>query len=200
MVLGASVALASCSGGSSSTPGTSGSTSTTPSASSTSSTTAPTAPGSTTSTCQVNVLSLSQTGRGGAAGTIETTFGFRNTSNSSCTLSGFPGAEMLDSSGKPLATQTTVRGGNYSFTNFPAARVTLAPGTTAYFNLGYSDVPTGNETSCPSSAELEVTPPNDYTQLTVAFQATACNHGTLVVSPVFAAGSSASQTTAPSGG
>jgi len=76
----------------------------------------------------------------------------------------------------------------------------LAAGATAYFNVGYSDVPTGSETTCPASAQLEVTPPNDFTQLTVAFQATACNHGTLTVSPVFGAGSSETQTTAPAGG
>jgi hypothetical protein len=137
-------------------------------------------------------------GRSGAAGTIETTFGFRNTSTSSCTLVGFPGAQMLDASGKALTNQTTLRGGSYAFTNFPAAQVTLPPGATAYFNLGYSDVPATSETSCPGSARLEVTPPNDFSQLTVSFQATVCDHGTLTVSPVFGAGSPQTQTTAPS--
>jgi hypothetical protein len=105
--------------------------------------------------------------------------------------------EELSASGAPLATQTTVRGGGYSFTNFPAAQVTLAPGATAYFNVGYSDVPTATETTCPSPARLEVTPPNDYSQLTVGFQGDVCDHGTLTVSPVFGAGSPQTQTTAP---
>jgi Protein of unknown function (DUF4232) len=106
---------------------------------------------------------------------------------------------MLDASGVPLATQTTVRGGSYEFTNFPPVNVTLAPGATAYFNVGYSDVPTGSQTSCPQSAQLEVTPPNDFSQLTTAFQATACDQGSITVSPVFGTGSSETQTTAPSG-
>ena len=147
--------------------------------------------------CAVDSLALSVLGQSGAAGTIEATFGLRNSSTSSCTLVGFPGTQMLGASGAPFATQTTVRGGGYSFTNFPATQVTLAPGATAYFNLGYSDVPTATETSCPSPARLEVTPPNDYSQLTVSFQGNVCDHGTLTVSPVFGAGSPQTQTTAP---
>jgi hypothetical protein len=104
---------------------------------------------------------------------------------------------MLAASAAPLGTQTTVRGGTYGFTNFPSATVTLAAGATAYFNVGYSDVPTGSEGPCPASTQLEVTPPNDFSQLTVAFQATVCNHGTLTVSPVFGSGSPQTQTTAP---
>lgn len=135
-------------------------------------------------------------GSGGAAGTIEVTFGLRNSSSATCDLTGFAGAQMLDASGKAITTHV-VRGGGYSFTNFPAAKVSLAPGDTAYFNAGYSDVPTAGETSCPTSAQIEVTPPNDYTQLVTAFQATVCNGGTLTFSPVFGSGSPQTQTTAP---
>ena len=42
-----------------------------------------------------------------------------------------------------------------------------------------------------SPARLEVTPPNDYSQLTVSFQGNVCDHGTLTVSPVFGAGCAA---------
>jgi hypothetical protein len=139
-------------------------------------------------------------GRSGAVGTVEWTFRFRNESTTSCTLLGFPGAQMLDASGKKLAIQTTLRGGGYTFTNLPVTKVTLAPGGTAYFNAGYSEVPTGSEGTCPSSARLEVTPPNDFSQLVIAFQAAVCNQGTLTVSPVFGPGSPESQTTAPPSG
>jgi hypothetical protein len=104
---------------------------------------------------------------------------------------------MLDASGAPLGTQTTIRGGGFAFTDLPPAKVTLVPGATAYFNVGYSDVPTGSESTCPSSSRLEVTPPNDSGQLVIAFGATVCNHGALTVSPVFGAGSAQTQTTAP---
>lgn len=102
---------------------------------------------------------------------------------------------MLDASGKPLPT-TVVRGGSYSFTNFAASRVTVTAGQTAYFNVGYSDVPSG-QTTCSNASRIEITPPNDFTQLTTAFQATVCNNGTLTVSPVFGPGSPETQTTAP---
>jgi hypothetical protein len=167
-----------------------------PTTTSTVPTTTTTAGSASTTTCGVGQLVLSVVGSNGAAGTIETTFALKHPSGSPCTLGGYPGALMLDSSGKPITT-LVVRGGGYAFTNMPATKVSLSAGDSAYFNLGYSDVPTGNASSCPSSAQLEVTPPNDTSQLVVSFNATVCNNGTLTVSPVFAAGSAQSQTTAP---
>ena len=52
------------------------------------------------------------------------------------------------SSGGTLPT-TVVRKGSYSFTSMAPTTVTLAPGQSAYFNIGYSDVPVGVETSLP---------------------------------------------------
>jgi hypothetical protein len=90
-----------------------------------------------------------------------------------------------------------VRKGNYSFTSMAPATVTLAPGQSTYFNIGYSDVPVGSETNCPSSASLEVTPPNATDHLVIAATMAPCGGGTMAVSPVFAATGSDSQTTAP---
>jgi len=139
---------------------------------------------------------MSVIGSQGAAGTFEVSFGLRNTSSTPCTMNGFPGALLLNASGAPLPT-TVVRAGNLSFTNFSAVPVNLAPGATAYFNLGYSDVPTGSETSCEMATQLEVTPPNATTHEVVSASLSVCNHGTLTVSPVFGSGSSEVQTTAP---
>jgi hypothetical protein len=75
--------------------------------------------------------------------------------------------------------------------------VTLAAGATAYFNLAYSDVPTGSETSCPTAAKIEVTPPHAVDHDVVTIDATVCGAGTLTVSPVFSSSSPQSQTTAP---
>jgi hypothetical protein len=139
------------------------------------------------------------TGSQGGAGTLEVTVGLKNTSTVACTLFGYPGGLLLDAGGHPLPT-TVVRGGNYRFTSsIPSTTVTLAPSASAYFNMGYSDVPSGSETVCPTSASLEITPPDDVNHVTIAAQLTVCNQGTLTVSPVFAAGSAASQTTAPPG-
>jgi len=139
-------------------------------------------PSAQTQTCQVNQLSLSLFGSSGAAGTLESTFVFRNTSGGSCALYGFPGAQMLSSAGAVLATQTTVRGGTYPFTNFAPSHVTLAPGTTAFFNVGYSDVISG-ATGCSVASQVEITPPNDtsYVVVPVLPQINACGGGTLHV-------------------
>jgi hypothetical protein len=138
-------------------------------------------------------------GSQGAAGTVELTISMRNAAAATCTLHGYPGAQLLNATGTELMTQV-VRGGTFSFTDFAATTVTLASGSTAYFNLGYSDVPTGTETTCPTAAHLEVTPPNAVDHGTVPIQAQVCNGGTLTVSPVFASGSANTQTTAPAQG
>jgi hypothetical protein len=111
-------------------------------------------------------------------------------------MNGFPAVLLVSGSGTQLPT-TVMRAGSLSFTNFPAAPVALSPGATAYFNLAYSDVPTGSETSCEIAAQLQITPPNTSTHGVVALSVSACNHGTVAVSPVFGSGSPEVQTTAP---
>jgi hypothetical protein len=138
------------------------------------------------------------TGSQGAAGTLEVTIGLKNTSTVTCTLFGYPGGLLLDGAGHPLPT-TVLRGGSYRFTSFAPTTVTLVPTASAYFNIGYSDVPAGSETSCPTSTSMEITPPDDVNHLTIPAQFTVCNEGTLTFSPVLAAGSAGSQTTAPPG-
>jgi hypothetical protein len=111
-------------------------------------------------------------------------------------MNGFPGAQLLDASGTQLPTHV-VSGGNYGFTNFAPAAVALAPGATAYFNMAYSDVPTGSQAVCPTAAQIEVTPPHASDHDVVPVRLTVCAGGALTVSPVFSAGSPQSQTTAP---
>lgn len=209
----ATAALAGCSSGSSdgstkhTTTTTHHSTTTTTAKSSTTTTTAPptttTAPVTTTSrpspttapttttpqttTCQVSQLQVSPGTPNGAAGTIYFSFVFTNTSPSTCTLNGYPGMQLLDASGNNLPTNV-IRGGVTFGTpaaNQPPSTVTLAPQQQAVFDGSYSDVPSGNETSCPTSASTLITPPNDFSSATVTFQSTACG-GNIHVSPVFA--------------
>jgi hypothetical protein len=175
-----------------------------PRPSATTSTTAPPTSSSTSSTsttaglghCQAKDLAGSVLGSEGAAGTQERTFGLRNTSGAPCALEGYPGAQLYDKNGTALPT-TVVRGGPYSFTSMAPTAVTIAPGASAYFNVGYSDVPTASDTGqCPTAASLWVTPPDDVDHLVVSVSIQACGGGKLNVSPVFAAGSPGSQTTA----
>ena len=189
--------LAACSSGS---PTAATTTSTTTAAPSTTSTTAAHATTTTAATgtpgCTSANLTASVYGSSGAAGTIETTIALKNNLSTSCTFGGYPGLGMTGSNGASLTT-TVVRKGNYSFTAMAPTTVTLTPGQSAYFNMGYSDVPTGSATSCPAAANLVITPPNSYTSLTIPAQLTPCNNGTITVSPVFLASSPGAQTTAP---
>ncbi len=200
ILLGGAV-LSACSSGSSTPPTTGGAASTsrpttTAAAPSTSSGATTTSGAAGPVRCATTALSGSVAGSSGAAGTGETTVALKNTASAPCTLGGFPGLQMVSASGSLLPTNV-VRTGNYPFTAMPATTVTLAPGQSAYFNIGFSDVPVGNETSCPVSQTLQVTPPNALDHLVLAAALGPCGGGTLVVSPVFLSTGANSQTTAP---
>jgi hypothetical protein len=137
-------------------------------------------------------------GTDGAAGTVEVTFRLTNSSPSSCVMWGYPGALLLAADGSPLPTFVK-RGGDLSFLGGSVETVQIAAGASAFFNLGYSDVTSGTETSCPKSSSLEITPPNDTQQLVVQISIDACQGGSLSVSPVFGSSSPETQTTAPPG-
>jgi Protein of unknown function (DUF4232) len=141
-------------------------------------------------------LSASISGSSAAAGTIEATVALKSTSATACVLGGYPGLQLVSAANANLPT-TVVRKGNYSFTAMAPTTVTLTNGQSAYFNIGYSDVPVGTETSCPTSASLEVTPPNALDHLVIPASLAPCGGGTLVVSPVFSATGANTQTTAP---
>jgi hypothetical protein len=193
------VVAAACSS-SPSTPSTttttsSSSTSTVPTPASTSSTVATSTTTAGTARCATSALTASVVGSSGAAGTIETTLGLKSAASAPCVLGGYPGLQLLSSSGAALPTKV-IRGGHYTFTSMAPTTVTLTTGQSVYFNIGYSDVPVDNETNCPTSSSLEVTPPNSYTHLVVTASLAPCGGGTVVVSPVFAAGTN-TQTTAP---
>jgi len=182
-------ALAACSSSSSSSTTSttrSSKTSATKASTSTTRSTASTSTGSSTTTgtatCAPTDLSGSVVGSSGAAGTIEITVALKSTATTTCTLAGYPGLQLVSSTGAALPTN-----------------VTLPSGQTAYFNVGYSDVPTATETSCPTASMLEVTPPNDVDHLVISATLAPCGGGTLVVSPVFLSTGANSQTTAPLG-
>ncbi len=189
--------LAACSSGSSTaTTVTTTTPTTTPGTTSTTAARGTTTTVAGTSGCATANLTAAIYGGSGAAGTIETTVALKNNLATSCTLSGYPGLGMTGANGASLTT-TVVRKGSYSFTAMAPTTVTLSGGQQAFFNMGYSDVPTGSATSCPMAANLVITPPNSYTSMTIPAQLAPCNNGTITVSPVFLASSPGAQTTAP---
>ncbi len=133
--------------------------------------------------CHTAGLSLTLKTTEGAAGTIFDTFQFVNNLSVPCTFFGFVGAQMRDALNNPLPTQV-VRGGDF-LTNLPGpALVTVAPGGAAEFTLSWSDVPVGNETTCPRASQLAVTPPDEFDPLIVPATLAPCNFGTVHVSAI----------------
>jgi hypothetical protein len=120
-----------------------------------------------------------------AAGNIAVTYGLSNASAVACTLFGYPGVQMLDASGRPIPTQVS-HGGSYTFPVETPRVVTLSPGAQASFFLGYTDVPSGTEMSCPQSARLNITPPGSTGTVQLADQIAPCGGGAVTVSPVHA--------------
>ncbi len=124
----------------------------------------------------------------------------KSTAAAPCILGGYPGLQLLGP-GKSALPTTVVRKGNYVFTSMAPTTVTLTNGQSAYFNIGYSDVPTGaSQAACPTSTSLEVTPPNAYDSLVITAALAPCGGGTLTVSPVFSDTGADTQTTAPPAG
>ena len=124
----------------------------------------------------------------GAAGTITGVITVTNTGTSTCTANGYPRVALFSGSSAPL-TVTMVNG--LSVTLSPPANgapspVAVAPSSTAQFAYQYSDVPSGSETSCPTSETAAVTLPgatmsSSLFRLSIA----PCSNGTIRVSPVY---------------
>jgi len=142
--------------------------------------------------CVAGQLSV-QVGPGsGAAGTVGYVNSFENVSNATCTLYGYPGMQMLDAAGRPIPTEV-IRGSGYAVTALPEKVVTLAPGGKASFQLIFADGTGYGTATCPTSSQVEFTPPNLYVPITVSWQiqpyggATIAqlHCGQITVSPVF---------------
>ncbi len=177
------------------------STSSTTGASTTAPASSTTAPASSTTAgatrCVSSNLTGSISGSQGGAGTFEVTIALRNTATTACSSGGYPGLQLVGDTGAAIPT-TTVRGGPLSFEQITPVALSVPAGGTVWFNVGYSDVPTGGEGACPTAASIQVIPPNDTTHLTVTgLHANVCNHGTLDTSPLFGPGSPGTRTTAP---
>ena len=129
----------------------------------------------------------------GAAGTIVGTITLAPVGSATCTMEGYPALARFSSSGATVPI-TVVDGLTVNLSGPPTqppSVVTLASGQQAEFTFEYSDVVTGNETSCTSSSTVTVTPPGASTaSAQVPLTMAPCNNGTVEVSPVYAASAS----------
>lgn len=132
--------------------------------------------------CQANQLSLAIEQDGVAMGNVGEWGKLTNHSTAACSLFGFPSVQPLDAQRRPMTVQVHQQTSAYLY-SIPEQRTQLASGASAYFIIEFTDVPSGNATSCPVSSYLAVTPPNDSGALTIAAQVDDCD-GNLYVSPV----------------
>jgi len=143
-----------------------------------------------TDRCHTVGLLISFAGSQGAAGTIVDTFRVANTQPSACTVYGFVGMLMLDSSGAPLTTRVVRNGGIFT-TQAGPSHFLLQPATAASFQAAWSDVPHGSETTCPQAARLEITPPDEFDHTVIpvtGWNLAPCGAGEIDVTPIRAAG------------
>ena len=87
-----------------------------------------------------------------------------NTGNGACSLDGYPGLGLQDSTHHVLPSQTNW-GSTYFDTDPGPAVIVLSPGETASADFAYSSGTGGSSDSV--ATYLEVTPPNAFTNLTV---------------------------------
>ena len=112
-------------------------------------------------TCQSSQLTVEHGRVGAAMGHIGiTAAGFKNISKSACTLRGYPSLQMLDSNGRRIATHMR-RGASASVPFIAIKVVMLRPGGVAKFDLGYANQTGYGSASCPTSARVTITPPNN---------------------------------------
>jgi hypothetical protein len=123
-------------------------------------------------------------GSSGAAGTITMSVQLRNVSGAACTTSGYPDLGLVR--GRNSLPSRTKDGGSTSNLTRPVKKVTIPPGGYATVLVAYSDVPTGNETTCPTATALLVQLPGAGKAIKVRARIAPCNRGLLYTSPVLA--------------
>ena len=125
----------------------------------------------------------------GAAGTITGTIILTNVGSGPCVVNGYPTLTLTSGSGAPL-TVTIVDGLTVNVSsqaNAAPSNVIIVAASTAQFAYQYSDVPSGAETSCPSSEAASVTLPNGGgSSPSFPLTMSPCDNGTVHVSPVYA--------------
>jgi hypothetical protein len=138
-------------------------------------------PVSSADVCRLAALAVKLGSSQGAAGHILDVFTLTNTGAVPCRLDGYPALTLLTAGGQTVPV-TYSHGSDMAFQARAPQPVKLAPGTTASFSVGYPDVPSGSQGSCPNAAAVRVTPPGDAGSVSVHVAMSPC--GTVDVSPV----------------
>lgn len=128
--------------------------------------------------CHTGDLSAHLTASGAGAGQRYAGVVLTNTSSRTCTLYGYVGMALTG----PDAPADT----NLIRDPGPEAQIKIAPGDSAATSLHWSAIPgDGEATGCPRPTAIEVTPPDETTQLTTGWSyGGVCQHGELHTVPL----------------
>ncbi len=107
--------------------------------------------------CQTAQLAIAPDYGEGAAGHASLVFLVHNRAGQTCTLYGYPGAQLLDGAYRGLPTYLRWGGDNTP----PRRLVYLTPGADAYFALTWVRIPTAGRT-CPTASFIRITPQTDH--------------------------------------
>jgi uncharacterized protein DUF4232 len=120
--------------------------------------------------CSSSNLRISLGSGGAGAGTDFTVIDFTNSGSASCTLYGFPGVSLTNSSGAQIGAAATRNPSK------AATVLTLAPGAKASAELGVANAENYPTAACKptAAAQLKVFPPNQTQAIEVAFTTTGC--------------------------
>lgn len=132
--------------------------------------------------CTASDLTPSYLGSNGAAGTIELAFALKNTGSTTCHTYGWPGVQLLSSSGAPLPTNAT-RTSSDLLGATPATVLTLKPGEQASFRLIARDFASGGR-SCKNAKLLQIYAPDDTVTMKVAITGGVPACGSATLSPM----------------
>jgi hypothetical protein len=115
-------------------------------------------------------LRISLGNGGAAAGTDFTIIDFTNSGAMSCTLYGYPGVSLTNSSGAQIGAAATRN------PSTPVTRVTLAPGAKANAEVGIANAENYPTANCKpvSSSRLKVYPPGQTAAIEASFSTTGC--------------------------
>lgn len=140
---------------------------------------APTAPASGTAasgtaasapSCSTSSLHITLANGGAGAGTDFTVLEFTNGGSSACTIYGFPGVSLTNSTGAQIGAAATRNPSRAS------TLITLTPGAKANATLGVANAENYPATACKPTpaAQLKVYPPNQAQPAELPFTATGC--------------------------
>jgi hypothetical protein len=120
--------------------------------------------------CSSSNLRISLGNGGAGAGTDFTVIDFTNSGGAPCTLYGFPGVSLTNSSGAQIGAAATRNPSKAS------TLVTLAPGAKASAELGVANAGNYPAAACKptTSAQMKVFPPNQTQAVEVAFTTMGC--------------------------